>query len=542
LVPVFGPAESEPPTLVWIKPEGRQTMSHHRTQPGRLLPIAAALCATAAGVLTLPAQASSHREAPFITTVPKVDATDLYVFASYEPGRAGYVTLIANYLPLQDAYGGPNFFKLDPNALYEIHIDNNGDAKEDITFQFRFKNKLNGITLPIGDKNVAIPLTQAGVVTDVMSPALNVTETYTVDVMRGDRRTGQRASVTNASNGNATFDKPVDNIGTKTIPDYAGYAAKHIYSVNIPGCGTPGKLFVGQRQDPFAVNLGNIFDLVHLPVSVITDPAQINTGTNVLDDKNVTTLALEVHKSCLTAAGSSDPVIGAWTTASLRQGTLLNPKPKSGLQTTAVAGGAWTQVSRLGMPLVNEVVIGLPDKDRFNSAKPKDDAQFADYVTNPTLPALLEIALGLPGIAPKNLPRTDLVTTFLTGIKGLNQPTSVTPSEMLRLNTSIAATPEAQQNRLGIVGNILAGGTDNAGFPNGRRPKDDVVDVSLVAVMGGLCMANGDTNALGFGVDCKPANVPLGATSLKLHDAVDQAVVPLLPAFPYLNTPLPGGH
>ena len=515
-------------------------MKAQRLNPGRMLPLAAALCAAAAGVATQPAQASSHREAPFISTMPQVDATDLYMFASYEPGRAGYVTMIANYVPLQDAYGGPNYFKLNPNALYEIHIDNNGDAKEDLTFQFRFNNKLNSVTLPIGGKNIAIPLVQAGQVTDVKSPSLNVTETYTVDVLRGDRRKGTRSSVTNAAGGSATFDKPVDNIGTKTIPDYAGYAAKHIYNVAIPGCAMPGKLFVGQRKDPFAVNLGTIFDLVNAPVAVITDPSLINAAPNTIDDKNVTTMAMEVHKSCLTASGSTDPVIGAWTTASLRQGSLLDPTPKKGLQTTAITGGAWTQVSRLGMPLVNEVVIGLPDKDRFNGSKPQGDGQFADYVTNPTLPALLEIALGLPGIAPKNLPRTDLVTVFLTGIKGVNQPTAVTPSEMLRLNTAIAATPEAMQNRLGIVGNILAGGTDNAGFPNGRRPKDDIVDISLVAVMGGLCMANGDTNALGFGVDCKPSNVPLGATSFKLHDAVDQAVVPLLPKFPYLFTPIPG--
>ncbi|RQP23666.1 DUF4331 domain-containing protein [Piscinibacter terrae] len=500
----------------------------------RMLPLAAALCAATAGLIAAPAQASSHREAPSITTMPKVDATDLYMFASYEPGREGYVTLIANYLPLQAPYGGPNYFTLDQNALYEIHIDNNGDAKEDITFQFRFKNKLNSVTLPIGGKNVAIPLIQAGQVTDVKSPSLNVSESYTVDVVRGDRRTGTRAAITNATGGSATFDKPVDNIGTKTIPDYEGYAAKHIYTVNIPGCNTPAKLFVGQRKDPFAVNLGTIFDLVNAPVSVITDPTLINAVPNVIDDANVTTLAMEVHKSCLTAG--SDPVIGAWTTASLRQGSLLNPKPKSGYQTTAVVGGAWTQVSRLGMPLVNEVVIGLPDKDKFNGSKPKDDAQFADYVTNPTLPALLEIALALPNTAPKNIPRTDLVTTFLTGIAGVNKPANVVASEMLRLNTSTAATAEASQNRLG-----LAGG-DAAGFPNGRRPKDDVVDISLVAVMGGLCMINGDTNALGLGTECKPANVPLGSTSLKLHDAVDQAVVPLLSKFPYLYTPAPGAH
>lgn len=512
-------------------------MTHpHRAPGSRALPVAAALCTALAGVLALPAQGSSHREAPFITTQPKVDATDLYLFASYEPGRDDFVTLIANYLPLQDPYGGPNYFQLDPNALYEIHIDNDGDAKEDLTFQFRFNNVLNGLTLPIGDKNVAIPLIQAGQVSEVMSPSLNVTESYTVDVVRGSRRNARRAPITNAANGSEVFDKPVDNIGTKTIPDYAAYADQHLYTVNIPGCGTPGRLFVGQRQEPFAVNLGTIFDLVNAPVAVITDPALINAVPNTIGDKNITTMALEVHKTCLVSERVAEPVIGAWTTASLRRHSVLDPTPKSGLQTTAIVNGVWIQVSRLGMPLVNELVIGLPDKDRFNGSKPKDDGQFADYVTHPTLPAVLEIALELPGIAPKNLPRTDLVTTFLLGIPGLNQPANVRASEMLRLNTGIAATPEAMQARLGVAGG------DNAGFPNGRRPKDDVVDVSLVAVMGGLCVLNGDANALGLGAECKPANVPLGTTALQLHDAVDQSVIPLLPAFPYLNTPLPGAQ
>jgi len=503
---------------------------------GTLAAIPIALAALSGNAL-----ASSHREAPFITTVPKVDATDFYMFRSYESGRGDHVTLIANYLPLQDAYGGPNYFALDQNALYEIHVDNNGDAKEDLTFQFRFKNTLAnngaGVSLNIGGKSVGIPLIQAGAVANVKDGNLQVAETYTVNVVRGDRRGGAMQAVTQTANGSATFDKPVDNIGTKTIADYAGYAAKHVYSVNIPGCAMPGRVFVGQRQDPFAVNLGTIFDLVHAPASVITDPTLIGAAPNTLADKNVTTLALEVHKSCLT---NGDDVIGGWTTASMRQARLLDGKPGIGHQASEKAGGAWVQVSRLGMPLVNEVVIGLKDKDKFNASKPAGDAQFADYVTNPTLPALLEIALGLPNIAPTNFPRTDLVTTFLTGIKGINRPKSVTASEMLRLNTAFAPVPFAQQNRLGIVGNLLAGGSDYAGFPNGRRPKDDVVDIALVAVMGGLCMANGNTDALGFGAACKPSAVPLGATAFKLHDAVDQAVVPLLAGFPYLNTPIPG--
>lgn len=502
----------------------------------------AALAGAALIAIGSSAFASSHREAPFITTVPKVDGTDFYMFSSYEAGRSGYVTLIANYQPLQDAYGGPNYFSMDPNALYEIHVDNNGDAREDITFQFRFNNQLaggSGVALPIGGKNVAIPLIQAGQVTALGSPSLNLAETFSVTVVRGDRRSGQAAAITNATSGSATFTKPVDNIGVKTIPDYAGYAGQHIYTVNIPGCSMPAKLFVGQRQDAFAVNLGTIFDLVNAPVAVITNPALIGAAPNTIGDKNVTSMAIEVHKSCLTA---SDDVIGGWTTASLRQARLLNPSPQSGHQASEKPGGAWVQVSRLGMPLVNEVVIGLKDKDKFNASSPSGDGQFADYVTNPTLPKLLEIALNLPGISPTNFPRTDLVTTFLTGINGVNKPANVTASEMLRLNTAIPAVPFAQQNRLGIVGNILAGGNDNAGFPNGRRPKDDVVDIALVAVMGGLCMANGNNNALGFGADCNPSKVPLGSTAFNLHDAVDQAVVTLLPGFPYLNTPLPGSR
>ena len=507
-----------------------------------LTSLAAAIAISGLVLLSPPAQASSHREAPFIATQPKVDGTDLYLFNSYETGRAGYVTVIANYQPLQDAYGGPNYFKMDPNALYEIHIDNNGDAREDLTFQFRFQNNFKAITLPIGGQNVAIPLTQAGQVSAPNAGALNVNEQFTLALVRGDRRTGATAAVSRMGSGATVFDKPVDNIGTKTIPNYAAYAAQHIYDVNIPGCGTPGRVFVGQRQEGFAVNLGAVFDLVNAPLSVITDPALIGAVANVIGDKNITTLALEIHKSCLLAAGSNDPVIGAWTTASIRQSQLINATPPSGYQTTASVGGAWVQVSRVGMPLVNEVVIGLPDKDKFNGSSPRNDGQFAAYVTNPTLPALLEIALATPAIAPTNLPRTDLVTTFLTGIAGVNQPVNVVPSEMLRLNTAIAAVPFGQQNRLGIVGSVATGGSDFAGYPNGRRPKDDVVDISLVAVMGGLCIVNGNTNAFGFGVACKPSAVPLGTTSLKLHDAVDQAVQPFLPGFPYLNTPLPGAQ
>ena len=555
-------------------------MTFNPSNRARLLPIAAAI-GVLCGLTTLAAQASSHREAPGITTTPKVDGTDFYMFNSYEPNHAGNVTLIANYLPLQDAYGGPNYFKLDPNALYEIHVDNVGDGKEHITFQFRFSNALKSTALMIGAganaKSVPIPLTQSGQVNSVNDPNLNVNESFTLDIVRGDRRTGVKASVTNAAGGSATFAKPSDNIGTKTIPDYVAYANQHIYTVNIPGCTGTGRVFVGQRKDAFAVNLGVIFDLLNVPgvpdftaaeALFLLDPTQKDAGSDSLKDANVTSLALEVPTSCLTAG--TDPVIGGWTTASLRQGSLLSNAPKSGYQTSAIVGGAWTQVSRLGNPLINEVIIGLPDKDKFNNSKPKDDAQFATYVTNPTLPALVDIALntvalGVGPLAPTNIPRNDLVTTFLTGIAGVTQPKafSASPatgvaSEMLRLNTAIPPTPEAMQNRLGLLGGLLAGpGGDLAGYPNGRRPNDDVVDISLVAVMGGLCLANGANDTYKFGAACNPSAVAAflkvpGSNGLpnvfNLHDGVDQAGPkvkangPLLPGFPYIGTPIPGAR
>ncbi|MDE2369883.1 MAG: DUF4331 domain-containing protein [Burkholderiales bacterium] len=521
---------------------------HSSLQPQTAIAAAAALVAIAAGLAAAPAHASSHREAPAITGMPKVDGADFYMFNSYEPGRSGYVTLIADYLPLQDAYGGPNYFKLDPRALYEIHVDNNGDGAEDLTFQFRFQNLSKGQTLPIGGANVAIPLTQFGPVTDASGATLNVTEGYTLSVVRGDRRGGSAAAVTHG--GSAMFGKPVDYIGTKTIPNYPAYAAQFVYTIDIPGCAGQGRVFVGQRKDPFAVNLGVIFDLVNVPsAAFLLNNANRDAGTDSLADKNVTALALEVPTSCLLANGGADPVIGAWTTASVRQGKLMNGKPPSGHDSAELDGGAWTQVSRLGMPLVNEVVIGLNDKDRFNASKPRDDAQFATYVTNPTLPKLLEIALAAPGISPTNYPRTDLVTTFLTGIPGVNQPAHVKAAEMLRLNTAIPATPYASQNRLGLLGGLLGPAPkDLAGYPNGRRPNDDVVDISLVAVMGGLCVANGNANTYGFGAACNPAAVPLGAAVFGLHDGVDQAGPkvraqgPLLPGFPYIGTPLPGAQ
>lgn len=483
--------------------------------------LAAALLAA---VLPAPAAlASSHREAPFITQHPKTDGTDFYLFRSYEPGREGFVTMLANYLPLQDAYGGPNFFQLDPGALYEIHIDNDGDGKEDLSFQFRFTNTNKDGKFAVGGKQVAIPLIiNGGPINGVNPPGLNVRETYMVTVARNGRRAGSRAPVVNADTGSAVFDKPVDNIGNKSIPDYATYAAAHIYRIAIPGCATPGRMFVGQRKDPFAVNLGETFDLINIKAPATEFAANAERAArDDLDDKNVTTIALEVATACLLGRGG-DPVLGGWTTASLRQARVLNPAPANGGPVRE--GGAWTQVSRLGMPLVNELVIGLKDKDAFNASQPAGDARFATYVTHPTLPALVEILFGSAGArAPTNFPRNDLVATFLTGIKGLNQPVRVTPAEMLRLNTAIAPMAKGAQNRLGVIGG------DNAGFPNGRRPGDDVVDIELRVAMGKLCT---------LGIGCAPADAPAGGLHFTDGAYLDDSF--FTAAFPYLKTPIPG--
>lgn len=470
--------------------------------------------------------ASSHREAPFITGNPKVDATDLYMFRSYETGRQDFVTVLANYQPFQDPQGGPNFYMFDPNALYEIHIDNKGDAVEHLTFQFRFKNTSKASALSVGGKSVKIPLINSGSISGVNPAALNVRETFTIDVVRDGRRSTNRTRITNAAGGATEFDKPVDNIGDKVFGSasgYATYANQHIYNVNIPGCTVPGRVFVGQRKEPFYIAVGKIFDLFNL------NPLGSETGgNNDLEAKNVSTLAMELPIACLTAG--SEPVIGAFTTASLRQGRLLDGYPATGLNNTTRSGGPWTQVSRLGMPLVNEVIIGIDDKDKFNASKPKNDpTNFADYVTNPVLPALIQ-SLFPSAVAPTNFPRTDLLTVFLKGIDGVNQPKNVVLGEMLRLNTSTPVAAAAAQNPLGVAGG------DMAGFPNGRRPADDVVDLSLRVAMGALCVLTGPNDTLKVG--CKPSDAPAGG--LALTDGVRKTAANYGSTFPYLTAPISG--
>ncbi|HEX2837498.1 MAG TPA: DUF4331 domain-containing protein [Phycisphaerales bacterium] len=475
-----------------------------QTNHARALLLAAASFATPAAV------ASSHSEAPFVKEAPKIDATDFYMFRSYEPGREGFVTIVANYYPLQDPYGGPNYFSLDPDAAYEIKIDNNGDAQEDITFTFRLNTVNRDIALNIGGVNVSVPLYNVGLLGPSRNDnaALNVLETYTLGVSRG---LGPVPLASNAMTGETVFKKPADYVGTKTFPNYAQYASDHVYSVNLPGSATPGRLFVGQRKDPFVVNLGEIFDLVN------TNPLGApNAETDDLADKNVTSFILEVPISYLLPAKGGNTIIGGWTTASLPRGRVLTPSPT--FERPASEVGTMIQVSRLGMPLVNEVVIGLKDKNRFNASKPSDDGQFLTYVTNPTLPALLNILF--PTVTAPCLPRNDLVQVFLTGVPGLNQPSGVVASEMLRLNTATPSTPAASQNRLGVIGGDLAG------FPNGRRPGDDVVDVALRVVMGKLIS---DTS-------CAPSG------QLPFTDGAFVDATAFDNAFPYIRTPLPGAN
>ena len=464
------------------------------------------------GAVFLPVcvMASSHREAPAIAGTPRVDGTDFYMFRSYEPGRSGFVTFIANYIPLQDAYGGPNYFSLDPNAIYRINIDTTGNANPDTQFTFRFTNADQHLTVNANGKNVAVPLENIGPI-DASGKNLNLIQSYSLTMMRG----GQTMNVENATLGGTTFFKPTDNIGMKSIPDYESYAGNFIYSISVPGCATPGRVFVGQRKEGFVANLGEIFDLVNLnPVG----PRGANP--NLLSDKNVTSLALELPISCLARAGQ--PIIGAWTTASI----------------VAPPGQSWTQVSRLGMPLVNELVIGLPDKDAFNGSAPRGDANFLTYVTNPSLPVLLHALFGNAAIEPAS-PRNDLVAAFLTGVKGINQPPNVNPSEMLRLNTSTPPTAPAAQNDLGVLGGDLAG------FPNGRRPFDDVVDITLRVAEGALCGAIGNcgtqTSDPNHGAPYTDGAEAAGADAT--HEHVSGAINPAdtyLDVFPYLLTPIPG--
>lgn len=437
-----------------------------RTTGIAALVLALSLCA-ALFLGTSTGFASSHREAPMISQDPAADQTDLYAWMSTKDT----LVLAGNYYPLSGAGAGPNYYRFGDGVVYAFHIDTNGDAMEDVTYAFQFQTKVkNGATFLFNTK----PLS-------TLSDA-NVIQTWTAYKITG-KFTGA-TSQWNAKNIVATGTVATPVIGGKSQPDYAKLAKEAISDA-----GSKGKFFAGPRDDSFFVDL-NVFDLLNL-----------GAGFDSLKGANVQSIVFELPVSSVVS--KTDPVVGVWGATYRWQRSVIR-----GAGVTAM-GGKLTQVSRLGMPLVNEVVVPLAYKDYFNASHPHADADtkpYADVVLKPELASLFGAVLGLK--APTEN-RTDLVTVFLTGVPGLNQPKNVRAAEMLRLNTSIA--PAATPNRLGVFGG------DTAGFPNGRRLADDVTDIAIQAVAGKLVD--------GYKVD------------EKLGDGVNANDVQFMTNFPYMAAP-----
>ncbi len=440
-----------------------------------------------------PVQASSHREAPMISKDPVADNTDVYAFVA--PDKPTHVNLIANVFPFEEPAGGPTFYQFGDDVLYRINIDNDGDARADVMYDFRFKTHI---------KNPDTFLYATGPVTNVHDKDLNITQTYDVWRIVDGVAKMEAENLPTAPN----------NVGPVTTPNYEQTAQS---AVRLIRNGT--RVFAGQREDPFFADTGSIFDLGQLrPFKQAYKPAPGDApqrGQDNFAGYNVNTLALQVPMAAVTkdaravaSATADNAVIGVWATTYRRQTRVLSAT--GGPSTNS---GSWVQVSRLGNPLVNEVVIPLRDKDVWNSSEPRNDEQFAEYVLNPELGELIPALYGVP--TPK-APRNDLATIFLTGIPGLNQPKNVVPSEQLRLNLGVK--PAANPNPLGVLGG------DNAGYPNGRRLGDDVVDIAIRAVAGGTPLTpefnKSPNNDLGDGVN--------------MNDRRS------LGSFPYVGTPFSG--
>jgi hypothetical protein len=460
----------------------------------KLVSLMSVMLATAALVAGMPlaTRASSHREAPNTSTDPQVDATDLYAWVSND--RSDSVTFVANYVPMIAPYSGPNFHRFGDDVLYEINIDNNGDAMDDITYQFLFWTVVkNGNTF----------LYNTGPITSLKDPDLNVQQYYSVSVLGRQPATGmdpERAGTVIAS----SVQVAPAYVGPASYPEGYGKVAQEA----VQDIGNGIKVFAGPRDDPFFVDLGGIFDLL----SGIR-------GYDDLNGLNVMTIAIQVPKAGL--RGPNDSIIGVRTSAYRRSVTARVP-------TASASAGPWVQVSRLDMPLVNEVVIPLALKDAFNAIPPSVDAPL--YTSDTDAGRLLkksiddpELARLMNGILKINVPappRKDIFAIFLTGVNlgaldpklpNLNQPVGVVPSSQLRLNMDIP--PAAAPNRMGLLGN------DVAGFPNGRRPADDVVDISLRVVAGATPFTPGFEANNGIG------------------DKVDANDKPFMPMFPYLAEP-----
>ena len=447
------------------------------------------LALAGAAVWMCPAGASSHREAPLISQDPLADNTDVYAFVS--PERSDRVVLISNFIPLQFPSSGPNFWKFDDNVLYEIMVDNTGDAVEDITFQFRFSSQI---------VNPNTFLYNTGPLSSVDDPDLNIRQYFSLTRVVGPRRTG---AATVLAQGLHVMPA---NVGVSSIRDYNGQLGSGVHQLATDGI----RVFAGPRDEGFYVDLGATFDLIQYRNLIRTGGPPIDS----LAGFNVHSLAIEipinrVTRNNVNPTGANDPnaTIGVWSTASRMATTTRTPGGQ-------LHSGDWVQVSRLGNPLVNEVVIPVGVKDTFNSLQPTGDAAALSFVTNPIVPQLMTALFGLQ--TPPT-PRTDLVTIFLTGIPGLNQiGTSPRASEMLRLNTGIP--PSMRPHRLGVLGGDLAG------FPNGRRVGDDVVDVALLAMAGATPLTPDFNRA--------PNNT--------VGDGVDKNDKEYLPVFPFLTVPHPG--
>ena len=473
--------------------------------------LAKKLCLGLAGLsllfatFAIPTLAASHGEAPLISMDRFADNTDTYAFRSVEAGREGFVTLIANYIPLQEPSGGPQWFRFDDTVLYDIRIDNTGDGLEDVTYQFRFTTQtVNGNTV-LGQSTV----NENGVISSLTDPDYNMPQTYTV--RRIDRSSGRRGHIIAAG-----LRTPPANIGPRVTPNYeANLGQPAVY--NLPG---GGKVFAGTRDEYFFIDLG-VFDALNL--------RSVGTmgGVDSTENYNVSTIAIEVPIQDLTRSRSvpsgptaPDAVIGVWATASRRTSRVLNDDGRP------FHVGAWRQISRLGNPLVNELVIPLNLKDAFNSLSPVNDAVAAPFVLDPELARLMAAVFGIAVPPP---PRNDLVSIFATGIPvnavtGPNYTTFLSdgvPHEYLRLNVAIPITPIGSQSRFGLLGG------DVAGFPNGRRVFDDVTDIALRAMAGGTPFTPATNiapnNTLGDGVSFNPEG-------------------PLLTRFPYLLPPNQGNQ
>ena len=448
---------------------------------------------------------SSHREAPEISKNPVADSTDLYAFVS--PDKPDTVTLIANYIPLESPAGGPNFYEFGDDVLYEIHIDTKGHSEPDISYQFRFQTQL---------PNPDTFLYNTGPITSLTSSAWNRRQTYSVTRVDG-------SGVHELGSGLIC---PPCNIGPLSTPDYASALAGPAVHELSDG----SVVFAGQRAEGFYVDLGSIFDLLdlrpfqNLQVYAKALGLQAAPGVNTTAFVNVHSIALQVPISKVTA--SARPVIGVWTTASRQQACILDSDTGQ-----PVYSGPYTQVSRLGDPLINEVIIPLGKKDYWNTQQPGFDKQFAQYYAHPEVSGLLPALY--PGVFPNlaaldkaGTVRADIEAILLTGIPtgiipGFTNFTGPVQADLLRLNTSIA--PAANPNILGLLGG------DAAGFPNGRRVFDDIVSIELRA-LAGLTVPLVDKS---FTPDAAAGELTDGLTPADLG-------TPYLDVFPYLGVPYDG--